>query len=844
MSEDTYLWKMGMAKTEPTELVVVPHTPEAHYKYAGPGAVPRNGCIQHTRVAILQDLRDWVYYGRSQNVLWINGTAGVGKTTIAYSLCEILETSGRLSASFFCSRRLPSCRDVSRMVPSISYQLAQQSRPYRCALSRALDQDPEVYRRSINEQFDRLILVPLQAVAHTFNADPVIVVDGLDQCDDVDSVKCAIDSILRHASDLPVRFLIVSRPSSGILGRMRNSRGKQHLPLELRLHQEDRTVVQGDIGIYLMASLSTMTLPADDLERLLQRVGVLFFYAEVLVTYITDSEGVSSDSGRLNDLLDAGSSSDSCIQNTDIAYATMLEELLDPAGLDTAEESEMNLILSALVAAQERLSVNAIAGLLRLDLVHVVSDSLRGLMPVLRVSSTDGRVIFLDEPFVEYLSSNLLRRKLLYGDRNLQLAHACFEVIRSVDPPFNICNLESSYLEDQLVSDLSERIEDAIPPELLYACRRWTEHMTLAKWSDNVASDLEAFLSDRLLLWMEILNLKRCMGQGVEGLLSAGARVQREMCSDSLQDTLEDAYQFVKSFSSRVISSSTPHIYLSQLQFWPRHSWISRYYHHRLKGFVSQTHVDGHTKSDEIVAYSPGSVYSTSGSNSHRLQIRDARTRAPVGQPAAGHTDWVYSVAYSSDGAYIASGSRDKTIRIWDADTGRSVGQPLTYHTDLVRSVAYSPDGAYIASGSRDSTVLVWDALTGKPVAQSLAGHTRGVDSVAYSPDGAHIASGSEDLTIQIWHAHTGKPVGRPLTGSRGWVWSVAYSPDGAYIASGSMDSTVRIWDVHTGKPVGQSFRRHAGPVNSVAYSPDGMRIASGSNDHTVRIWDVRTGRP
>ncbi|KAG8791957.1 hypothetical protein FRC12_007698 [Ceratobasidium sp. 428] len=527
MSENTTLWKMGAGEIETTQLVALPHAPEAHYRYAGPGDVPRNGCMPNTRVAVLQELRDWVYYGRSQNILWLNGTAGTGKTTVAYSLCEYLEGSGRLSASFFCSRRHPSCRDVNRIVPSISYQLARQSRAYRCALSRVLGQDPEVLKRSIDKQLRSLLFVPLQSVAHTLNADPVIVIDGLDQCDDLEAAKCALDAIMSEASNLPVRLLVASSPSPGIRGRIRQCQGKRRMPLELRLHEQDQTVMRGDIRTYLTVKLKGLALSTGDLERLLQRVGVLFFFAAIVVSHVSDSDGASSSTERLNDLLDISSSNDG-IQNKETSYAYMLEKLTSAARSVTAESGEIKLVISTLVSAQERLSVNAIAGLLRLDLGHMVGNLLRSLLPVLRVSPTDSRAICVDESFTQYLSNSLLIGEVLLdeGELNERLVHACFKVMSSVDPPFNICNLESSYLEDREVPDLSERVKEAIPPELLYACRRWAGHITLVGRSSQIISDFKTFLSTRLLLWMEILNLKRCTGEGVEILSSARAWAQ------------------------------------------------------------------------------------------------------------------------------------------------------------------------------------------------------------------------------------------------------------------------------------------------------------------------------
>ncbi|KAG8723709.1 hypothetical protein FRC09_002099 [Ceratobasidium sp. 395] len=858
MSENTDLWKMKVDKIEAAKLEVLPHAPEAHYRYAGPGAVPRNGCMHNTRVAVLQELRDWVYYGRSQNILWLSGTAGTGKTSIAYSLCELLENSGRVLASFFCSRRHPSCGDVNRIVPSIVHQLALQSRPFQCALLRALSQNPGVFEQPLDEQFEILMFVPLRYVAHTFDADPVIVIDALDQCDDLEAVNRAVDTILKHVSDLAVRFLIVSYPAPGIQTRMRGLRGVP-AQLEICLHKQDKNVVQADIRTYLAARLQHIAIPAPNLEHLLLRSGVLFVYAAAIVDYI-DLGDASERTERLKDLFELPSTNNGS-RNKGATYAAMLDRTLHAERLDPTENDGVRLVLGALASTEEQASINVIVRLLRLDFVWLIRGSLLWLLPRLHVSSTDGRTIFFDEQFIRYLAISLRSSGDIREDsqNHLRLARACFDIIKSVDPPFNICSLESSYLQDHEVAYFTERVDGTIQPELLYACRCWGTHTSLAGQDDNLTNDLEDFFSTRLLLWMEVLNLKQCMEQGVETLLKTRSWIQvgidvqiarryndwfqEEKHPTTLRALVEDAYEFVHAFSSSIASNSTPHIYISQLQLWPQNRMMHKYYGYRLKKFTNASH-DGHTSSMLSVAYSPDGAYIASGSYYKTIRIWDARTGKPVGQPLTGHTELVSSVAYSPDGAYIASGSGDKTIRIWDARTGKPVGQPLTGHTNYVLSVAYSPDGAYIASGSGGKTIRIWDARTGEPVGQPLTDHTSSVWSVAYSPDGAYIASGSDDNTIRIWDARTGKPVGQPLTGHTDPVYSVAYSPDGAYIASGSLDETIRIWDARTGEPVGQPLTGHTDPVYSVAYSPDGAYIASGSADDTIRIWDARTGKP
>ncbi|KAF8991593.1 hypothetical protein BDZ89DRAFT_1086571, partial [Hymenopellis radicata] len=69
-----------------------------------PGSrVTRGECTPGTRVEIIQRLVEWAQKPSSESsasIYWLNGSAGMGKSTIAYSVSKIL------GASFFCSRQL------------------------------------------------------------------------------------------------------------------------------------------------------------------------------------------------------------------------------------------------------------------------------------------------------------------------------------------------------------------------------------------------------------------------------------------------------------------------------------------------------------------------------------------------------------------------------------------------------------------------------------------------------------------------------------------------------------------------------------------------------------------
>ncbi|KAG9120933.1 hypothetical protein FRC07_003330 [Ceratobasidium sp. 392] len=855
---DMNMWKIIDEGATETRLSRLPSSPAAEYRSAKSSTVFRGECTPNTRVKVLKELYEWACDSKGRKMYWLNGMAGTGKTTIAYSLCKRLEASHGLAASFFCSRQLEGCHDVDLIFPTISRQLSHFSRPYRSILSQVLEKDPKAHNQPLLDQFKQLIVEPLNKAKEALPTNLVIVIDALDECDN-DRGEKVVEALLSCAQDLPIKVFVTSRSDARILDLTSRQQG-EHVPVELRLHNLESSIVKEDIKTYLLDKLdqSRMDLSAANIDVLVERSGALFIYAATVVRYLA-YDNFAWAKGRLKNVLNASKhSSDERENDINTLYTTILKVAFKGSKPAGETQATVKLVLDAVICAQEPLSVDIMAGLLGLE-ADTVHAALRPMFSVLQVSDTTHVITTLHKSFPDYMLDES-RSGAFYcnlKERNALLAQTCFNQIKIPNPPFNICNLKSSYEFDKDVPDLAPRVEKAISKQLLYACRYWGEHLMSANInSHNLASVLCEFLSKRFLLWMEVMNLR--------GYIYDGAKMLHRMQKWTLNvnyldkatgELLQDAWRFVTSFCSNPTMLGTPHIYVSSLAFWPEDSPITRQYPQQQLDLIARSStamrkrkpaplaIVGTKSPVRSVAYSPDGAYIASGSEDNTIRIWDARTGQQVGEPLEGHINGVGSVAYSPDGAYIASGSWDKTIRIWDARTGQQVGEPLEGHINGVGSVAYSPDGAYIASGSNDNTIRIWDARTGQQVGQPLEGHTHSVLSIAYSPDGAYIASGSWDETIRIWDVRTGQQVGKPLEGHINGVWSVAYSPDGAYIAFGSYDNTIRIWDARTGQQVGQPLEGHTNHVWSVAYSPDSAYIASGSYDNTIRIWDARTGQ-
>ncbi|CAE6406673.1 unnamed protein product [Rhizoctonia solani] len=808
------IWKTVDRQAAEAELSRLSTSLPAYYDSAEANIVQRRECAPNTREQVLQDLQAWKDNQDGEKVCWINGMAGTGKTTIVNTLCFTLDKTHELGASFFCTRSIPSCRNVKLILPTIAHQLARFSSPFRGALLHVLEQDPEVHSKVPRVQFKRMILEPLQQVMRSLPSQTIVVIDALDECDDGNGVEQILEVLLENAPRLPIKFLVSSRPEPHIRNRIRQSA----LKTQFILHELDQKMVKADIETYLRVELASIAilLTKDDLETLVKRAGLLFIYAATVVRYIKGGDTME----RLTAVLKAsgqGQASSNRTKEIDRLYEAVLVSALDDENLEEPEKTRIQQVLHTVVCAQEPLTVDALAGLLSLEHTEVI-DALNPLWSVLHVSesNTNHRISTLHASFPDYILdfSRSKQFSCHAQNHNGTLAELCLRRIERNRCQFNICNLESSYVFDEDVPKIEDRVNEAIPLDLLYACQYWAVHLSLGRRSSDMLDMLYEFLSKRLLLWMEALSLTKVIDRGIRQMELVITWLQSTQPPERVMLLARDARRFVTMFATSPVSRSTPHLYVSMLPSWPDRQPIAYHYTSQTSNLVQMRGIASAERQVGLLSW------------------------IPVGSP-------VYSVACSPDGKLIAAGNFDQRILIWDAVTLLMTIDPIQGHSGPVRAVAFSPDGTRICSGSDDKSLRVWDPQNGQLVAGPLNGHDERVWSVDYSPDGQWLASGSRDGTVRIWSTDTYEQKGgplRPVEKRREMVLSVAFSPDSAMIAAG-YGSMIHLWDPLRGQLICQPLEGHTDIIRSLAFSPGGKRLVSGSSDCAICVWDITSAQ-
>ncbi|QRV80120.1 hypothetical protein RhiJN_08135 [Ceratobasidium sp. AG-Ba] len=807
-------------------------------------------CLSGTREQIIQEILDWATFSvvsdsciAKDKVMWVYGQAGLGKSSIATSVCKELDNRRLLASSFFCKRDDAARRDCQRILSTIIFGLATRYHAYALALERTLEEDSMLPGSPMQNQFDKLIQAILESPELVpSETDHVVVVDALDECTSVDDRHKLLDYLVRICSLVPtLKLIVTSRPDSDIVTFFEGVDQKSLQTRDVRSYDASGDISLLVNGLFAQSKKSSL-LPTDAAALLVERAAGLFIWARTACEFVLrDIDPRKAFEAILGSATDAGSP-----KALDDLYSIAIKAGIQQEDRVSHAVDVVKKCLGAIVLCSTRtpLSIIALSKLYGDWLDEQILSSVVGrLGSVLYLDHDQGDTVRVyHASFTDYLldekKSGEYNTKL--DEHNCHVARRCLEVLMD-ELKFNICGLETSYKRNREVENLAFRIDKNIKPHLRYSCKYWTSHLI------NVAAGqrklfnglLKRFLrSDQLLFWIEALSLLSIFEIGISDTVSLQRLYQGQ--DRQLFEALKDVVRFMQTFSLPIIESA-PHLWVKKAQK-PKFSNGITVKTGLAKEWAQWSQLIPQAALVNCVAFSPNGGRIVSGSADNTVRVWDAETGAQIGDPLAGHSYWVTSVAYSPDGRRIVSGSRDNTVRVWDAETSAQIGDPLTGHSYSVTSVAYSPDGRRIVSGSGDKTVRVWDAETGAQIGDPLAGHSHWVTSVAYSPDGRRIVSGSDDKTVRVWDAETGAQIGDLFTGHSDLVTSVAYSPDGRRIVSGSDDKTVRVWDAETGAQIGDLFTGHSYSVTSVAYSPDGRRIVSGSDDNTVRVWDAETG--
>ncbi|KAF8816638.1 hypothetical protein BYT27DRAFT_7127504 [Phlegmacium glaucopus] len=292
-------------------------------------------CHPNTRRAVLKQIMEWV--NNLEKIIWLYGSAGTGKTTLAQSITELCHEMNILAASFSFSTTVEGCSDSTRLIVTIAYQLCLSIPEVRCYIEAVVERDPNILQWSLDAQIQKFIIWPLSQIKsqltspQAVNSRPnLIVIDGLDECGNEDMQCCVLRALsaVFKSHEFPICFLITSRPEQHIreffqAGPLRSM--TKFLPL-------DNTYSDDDIQAFLRSNFDDIKRehplkshipvswpPETVIKRLVQQSSGQFIYASAVTKYMKSPQHQPTE--RLNHIFgitDGGS--DNPFAELDVLY--------------------------------------------------------------------------------------------------------------------------------------------------------------------------------------------------------------------------------------------------------------------------------------------------------------------------------------------------------------------------------------------------------------------------------------------------------------------------------------------------------------------------------------------
>ncbi|KAF5331930.1 hypothetical protein D9611_008935 [Ephemerocybe angulata] len=280
--------------------------PDASYTRNRKVSPPDSSCLPGTRQEVIEKVTSWAESSVLRNnphVMWLYGYVGCGKSAIAQEVAQRWACKKRLAASFFFFRgsgdRGRTARfaatlasQISGVIPSTSRFIEASVKTHTGLLS------PNT---STTAQLQRLVYDPIKAVkwdlmgANALRGAYLIVIDGLDECDDHDEISSIMDQMLKFFREnprVPLRILITSRVQEHIRTRLNPT--QVHL-FNLIDHTSLDDISAAFRATFTLAAKYSRVIQAygewpseADLRKLAEHAGCSFIFMSAIAKFILD----------------------------------------------------------------------------------------------------------------------------------------------------------------------------------------------------------------------------------------------------------------------------------------------------------------------------------------------------------------------------------------------------------------------------------------------------------------------------------------------------------------------------------------------------------------------------
>jgi len=469
-------------------------------------------CMEGTREGLLNQIMAWAANeSETGNLYWIHGLPGIGKTSLAHSICEKLHNVQHLAGAFFCQRDDANMSELRNILPTLISKLAEIFPPFRRIVADRLRSDPNLTSKSMKDSLflDFICNLP----RHPKHA-LVFVIDALDECGAYKDRPVLLKVLKDAAGHAPwLKIIVTSRPENEIQHFFHQLPRSSYSPYDLSMDQEAgadlQTFARSQFDSVAKLWCRPTPWPGQPLlDRVISRANGLFIFIKTLVLALEQCE-------NLEETLKAALQ-DSGLKPLYNLYSSILKTRRVP------NNAEFRQVIGVLLTATPYRTLNddsiaELAGVMP-DLVKKWVNDLSSLL--YRDEGANGGVRVRHLSISEFFVSDHCAYQVNIEDANTQLGSACLKTMME-QLRFNICNLDDSRLANADINDLPSRIKENISDALQYSSLYWSNHLCFTPDNGDpcVWGKLKEFFEGLYgLFWVEVLSIMGMVPIGAPSL--------------------------------------------------------------------------------------------------------------------------------------------------------------------------------------------------------------------------------------------------------------------------------------------------------------------------------------
>ena len=482
-------------------------------------------CMEGTRQSILNQVMSWVTGPQEKNdsprgnTYWLYGSPGIGKTSLAHSICASIHDREQLAGAFFCRRDDPNLSKPRNILPTLINKLAGIFPPFRTIVANRLRNDPNLSPESMKGS---LFLDFIRDLPRQPKHALVFVIDALDECSDDHSRPALLKVLTDATAHAPwLKIIITSRPEVDIQDFFQALAQSSYSSCDLAADQEAsddlRTFAREQFDLVAKKWCLPTPWPEKSLfDGVISQANSLFIFIRTLVLALEECED-PEETLKATSQGSAGTG----LKPLYNLYYSILKARRVPSNADFRQV--IGVLLTA--APYRTLCEESIAELagVRPNLVTKWVNDLGSLL--YRDEAANGGIRVRHLSISEFFVSDHSTYQVIIEHANVQLGTACLKTMVE-QLRFNICKLEDSRLANADIKDLPSRIKEHISEALQYSSLYWSNHLCFPP--DN--GDLcvwellrEIFGGLHGLFWVETLS--------IIGMVPIGAPTLRRVIS-------------------------------------------------------------------------------------------------------------------------------------------------------------------------------------------------------------------------------------------------------------------------------------------------------------------------